>query len=185
MRRSTEKEPERLRINAETCGCRQEDIVFPSEFPFGMGQAEVCEYIPGALLHPDGSFGSYAHLSSAFRCAGARPPQGDAESNPDPDAGWRCRASISSGRHATHRPPPQNELYRQHATYPLENPKQSQLRSFRRSLSSAWRQDRVHRAVPHRGPCRYRAGPDAETSADPSGSIPAIAAAGRPRLQYT
>lgn len=76
------------------------------------------------------------------------------------------------------KPPPQNELCRLHAMYPLDNPKRSRPRSFRRSLSSAGPQDRVPHAVPRTGLCQCRAAPDVEMSAHPSGSAPAISGAG-------
>ncbi len=81
----------------------------PQQLPFGMGQAQIREEIPGALLRPRG-FGFRTHLSSAFRDAGVRPPQGDAVLDPAPDAGWRCRVSISSGRHAARRKLPPSKI---------------------------------------------------------------------------
>jgi hypothetical protein len=136
---------------------------------FGVGQTEVSKNIPTASLCPDGSLRLRSHVSSAFPCGAARLRPSVGGSGPYLSSVWRFLDSISSGRRAKHKSPPENALCRPHATCRHADQKQSQAPIRLQSLSVASPPDRCLPAGRHTEPGRYRAALRVGSSARPSG----------------
>jgi hypothetical protein len=135
---------------------------------FGVGQTQVSKNIPTAFYCLGGSFCSRSHVSSAFPCGAVRLRPSVVGSGPYLSSVWRCPVSISSGRRAKRRSPPENVLCRQHATCRRADRRQFQAPIRLQTLSASLPRDRspLLGGIQVHGQCRaaFREGSSARLS---------------------